>query len=481
MISANSLLLSVSGAQYFQEKGLTVKAKADTALGEVLNAMPILPIPTMSGDTYFEELGAMLEALSTGTLDNPSAHDCAIGELDNKISVFIKQHMSFAKNTVVPMINEYSNMMQQFKDNFIPKPAASTFNIIQYETPTLIKDPVFVEWLSVYNKELPLDPISQLNLGERTNDELLNLMSVGDGEIDLAMSGWAAKQGDNFIQKIWNSFFNVSVVDNTNVYTIGNINLLDEVSKMHVLLGVFLLARGLFSTVDSNAKNMTLKNYSDITSSWRDWAGGRLYYSIERVSDFVKKGTMVLTVDSNKKECGVVGEVYRDWLLKGGTPETLLGLMVSGKRLVSTQAIDDDQENLLSRWNSYTAFHDNSEFNKTIVYFKNALTVNFGILMDRVTEEECLLNPGYRLLAKKYFEEELDTITNSDISDLDDVCMRLICRARYYFTDSEKILRGINEAAKHNPMLSVQEAAFVSMTDYIVDYVSDQMYVTTEL
>lgn len=482
MISRNSVLLSVSAAQLFESKGLTVKPKPDTALMAVMNNMPVLPFSYIeAGGDYFEDLATYLETASSGTLGNPSAHDTAIEELDNKITVYIKQHMSFAKNTVVPVINELHGLMQTFKDSFVPKPASSMFNIIQCEMPAVVADVAFNEWMRPYGKDLAMDPISNLNLGERTAEEIVNLMLVQEKELDLAITTWVASKDENFIKRVWNGFFNVSLDTTIKPFTMQEINLLDEVSKAHALLAVFLIARGLFANVSDNAKNMTLATYNSVTSSWRDWAGSRLYYSMDRVREYIKKGVMVLTTNPNTKECSVLGEVYRAWLKTGGNPEILLGMLVAGKRLITTTAIDEDVENLLARWRSYTSFHDNAEFNKTILYFKNALTSNFALMMDRITEEECLLNPGYRRLVKQYFEEELANITNEDMADLDEVCLRVVCRARYYYTDSEKILRGINAAMKHNPSLSVQEAAFASMTDYVVDYICDQMYVTTDI
>jgi hypothetical protein len=78
---------------------------------------------------------------------------------------------------------------------------------------------------------------------------------------------------------------------------------------------------------------------------------------------------------------------------------------------------------------------------------------------------------------RKLFNVVMLDIKQADIDDLYNLCMKVVCRARYYNTDAELILQGINNAKRDNPDINIREAACVSAINYVAAWVARMLKV----
>ena len=58
---------------------------------------------------------------------------------------------------------------------------------------------------------------------------------------------------------------------------------------------------------------------------------------------------------------------------------------------------------------------------------------------------------------------------------------KLVCRARFYYTSSDKILAAIEEYTNSNPDIDPQEAALMATIEYVADFVAEQLTITTRV
>ena len=55
--------------------------------------------------------------------------------------------------------------------------------------------------------------------------------------------------------------------------------------------------------------------------------------------------------------------------------------------------------------------------------------------------------------------------------------MRLVTKARYYYTDAFKILSSIDDLSKANPNMQMNEVVTLAHIDYLCDFVAAQIRV----
>lgn len=488
MISTNSVELSLSAAQYFATKGLAVRAKPDTPIHSLVGTVaPLLTKMDLSNiaeglnDTntsmpdYIQGLANFISLAS-----DTKEYDGAVEELSAVVSTAVKQHFSFAKNTVLPLVLDYTAHMQNFKDSYTPKSASASFNIVQYELPSLMTDPAFLESMRPYKDDVRATPALSLSLGVKNIEEVSGLMYLGERDADALITELVTNNVE-LLSEIYSSVFSLGMdpTFKTKITSLDDYRKLHEFDKVKVYLSIYLMANGLMSKVEDTA--MTLSQYNNALSDVKNWAGCNLMSSLGLINGYAKNKFMIISFDPSNKVCGVYGDIYRTWLATGGKPEVLMGLLVMGRQVTTVTNIDASANEASMAWHRYVGAHDVSEVNKTINYFKSALRANSNLLISNVTDEERKLNVNLLGNIAKYFEVAVNEVTNQDMLSLEDTCLRVVCRSRFYFTDAEKILLGINQASKNNPDLSVQEAAFVSMTNYVTDYVTDQLYLTANV
>jgi len=483
MIPRTTIELAVPTAQYYQAKGLAVVAKPDTVLSAIIGTnIPLVqcrpPAGTPVEESAYLDLAYEEQKTDGGSIDT---HGVAIDEVTTKLSAYVKQHMSHAKNVVVPAITQYATLMQAFKESYTPKPATAEYNIVQLDVPSPLRDEVVLSSLETYRANMYPTPAVSLRLGTKTRGELLDIIMIGERDTDALIAGWFNQLTDADVMGVWLGFFAVDAVQVGIVpFTVTGLITKNEFQKSNIALLTYLLANGTYNKVQDSSHSLTA--YKTAAGDLRNWAGSVMMNSLNQIDGYAKNKIMVVEMTPINKTITVYGDCYRAWLASGGKPETLLGLLVSGKRLTTTTSIDTELATLEKAWLSYKSYHENREFNQSIVYFKSALETNFNLIMSGVNEDERnIVGTDFFINANKYFKEELNKITTDDISDVYGVCMRLLCRARYYYTESEKILLGIEKASRNNPGLSPQEAAFASMTDYVTDYVCDQLYLTSNV
>lgn len=102
---------------------------------------------------------------------------------------------------------------------------------------------------------------------------------------------------------------------------------------------------------------------------------------------------------------------------------------------------------------------------------KSAMRSVFGAM---IAEDKDDLDIPRQLIFRK-FDDELARITERDLTEPYHVALRLLCRARYYRTDAEKLLGRIDTIVKENPKLDVREASTIAEIEYVSDWCFDQM------
>jgi len=476
MIREQSYKTALTAAGVFADKGLTIMAKPTTVLSDLVRlSTPVFNVKIES-EQDINNIGIMVEQDTKGTLENPSEHSLESDAYIGDIAKLVTSHVSFAKNKVKPLVMQLADsIINYLQENNVKEPSEK-FLIEILDIPELIKDESFLDSITYYSGKTILRPDLAFKLDNKTNDELLSLIAIGHSRTDQLLAAWVSKLPEDFLSKVWGSFFSNS--GSANFVTYDEIERINVYEKTNYVLAIYLLARKLFDQVDDSAKEINLSVYKNTAAQIRDYAGSILADCVKKLALYNKTKLLVVSLDSQKYTAKVNGDVYRPWLEAGGSPEVILGLIVSGNQISSQTLIDEKANDFLSQWNSYVSFFKTSESNKAFSYYKDFVANVFNDSLkeqEEIEAEYITKNPNLIANVKKLANQEIELLKPSDMQLGYDVALKLVAKCRFYYTSSYLILNDINSAHNSNPNIDVREAALLAVINYIADYLSAQV------
>ena len=179
----------------------------------------------------------------------------------------------------------------------------------------------------------------------------------------------------------------------------------------------------------------------------------------------------------------VVNEsLYSGWLANGGTPEVLLGMLVSGSVYYPIEQINENKETLRQHWNNYLMFSasdNHADLKQRFAAFLES-DVLFGL--SNLTDEEQEYSktvPVFKDVVAKRAKIAIDELSACLMDDVNYTALYVLGKSRFYYTKAFDILNGIDQVSKAaNGEIDVREAATLSVIDYIADFLFDQVVVS---
>lgn len=488
MLFKDSVLASAPLAEELTKEGLSLTVRPNTLLASLVNATYQAKVNTVSpiqpdGDVVAMEIGNMLERLTNGTVDHQTAHDMAMTEVVDLLKQSILRHVSFARNVVIPVVKEYAENLIQHMEAGREETAASQFNIRQLKVPEFIQDLGFLDKVKVYKDAIPVDPDKGI-LGLKTADEIVKVLMTGDQSLDQDIVAWYSRKGPQFLDSIWQNFFmdGSQVPEGAERVFVDTIQAMNVFDKLDYAIGIYLLGDHLYDRVDENVTGVDLSGYKTIMAHARDFGGAVAVNALSTIDLYRRTRMMVVEINAAKKTVGVFDEIYVNWLKNGGTPDTVLGLLVSDQVYRTEVAINSNKDRLDDAWNSYCLFYNSSAKNREFNYFRDLALTDFNETLKHFSDEENAFikrNPGYLQKVADLVRDEVAQLTQADMENVHAVAQRIVCRCRFYYTDAEQILEDIVSASSVRKNVDQREAATVATMKLMVRFMVDQMVKTT--
>lgn len=489
MLNEDSLLSSVDTAIKAANKDKVVVAVNGTPLAQLVS----ITTQCIATGTYARAVnestevtaenldGSYIGYATNGNNKGPlTAHDTMMDTLVAQIAPKVVNHISFAKNVVSPLVVSYINSVTQAMA-YDPKSAALKFNIEVNDLPEPLTNGAFESSLSKFKEKKFFEPEKRLKLGTRTAEELFALLQTGSKEFDGKLAVWYATLSPEFIGSVWANYFGSTDLPVTNVptpYLVTNATGNKDNDNTAIL--VYLLAQKLQGDIPKDA-NVSLAYYNDATYELMEAAAVIVLGIYDRYTLSINTNTLVEFISYDRKTARVNGTVYREWLKTGGSAEVILGMLTTNKNARVVPDFAENSEAFRAAWYQYEEVSATVARNNSYNRFVAALRNSYGLLAlaDASEQEKELLaeKPEVAGQMQQYLEEELNNIKNVDLENVNDTCLRVMCRSRFFYTDAEKFLTSINNATKANPLIDVRTAALIATIEYVTDYVADQMQV----
>lgn len=404
-------------------------------------------------------------------------HNKAFDETITFLSNAVSAHVSNAKNIVAPVVMQLAERIisrteMELTDN-------ETYKIIPVSLPQPMLNDGFKDRVIKDSGGVYADPQVYLKLKtELAPQAILETMLTGSSEYDNKIKEWFASLGDNFFDLIWRSAFCDPAICNSSVNLKGLTALMDDKEKgVDAALAIYLISRNLFDNVPENT-GVTLVEYKKILNEYKDAAAQKLNDAYEQDELDVKSGILVKSNNELSKEVRVNAQTYLDYIKAGGKNEVILGAIVSGVIPYTVSKLEGDTQGFLDAWARNNLISKSTAKNKAFIRFKEICLSSFLMDLTNVSslEQEFVdSHPDHVFKCRELAEQFINDLIPDDIQKPYNVALKLVCRARFYYTDAEKILQSINDISEQNKDIDVREAALIATTEYLIDYVTDQM------
>lgn len=470
-------------AMALSESNSKVMARQNTMVGELTRNSNLHVLGMVDADQLSDEgsFFRTLESVSEGDKTASSVHDKLMEQYVDMVSKAINGHLLVAKTMVIPEIKDFA---EEVTDRLAKAPvqlAEDTVRLLVRDVPEFLASSDIADELERYEGVTNTDrPVSVLSMDASVDNEpYLEEMLTGDKSTDEMIRQWVSSFDTlDILCDVWTDFFKPGTPLPNRYKSEGN---LDAFSRMERMAVLFLFCLGLLKKDPPPDMPVTITQYKSGISFLRDYAGVTLYNMLKILGRYNKTGIMVVSKNTDDNTVAVYGPTYRTWLQKGGTVEAILGYFISDSSSSTVSAISDKQKDYENAWNSYRAIYNARMNSSAFTRFKDVLILEFEKAMNDPTEAErkyAASVSDYRNRAESVFYQELGLLKPEDMNDIYNTALKLIGKAKFYFTSAYDIICSAEAAKKANPKLEPREMFLIATIEYVGKYLSDQLVIT---
>lgn len=452
-------------------------AKGGSLLESLVNAsIPLVsdvPNPSNDYSGFYEIIKTNIEAM--GKVNGQ--HSVLMNDCVKLLSTAVTNHIKIAKTVVLPKIkailDEYDIMNAQ-SSSMTPRDPLGNSEIVIYDRPELISNSEIVDVIEKYKGSDLVEPLSSLNLEVPSTEAIILGCTTGDKNLDEDIIAYLHSVPEMDVVEAYIRFFG-----NCKSHFSPD-NLLKANGYDRLVAGVvgYMTAIRLLDNIPDGI-TMSSKDYINFLSEVINFSGTLISTAVDMIEGYDRTETLLLSRgdDPYKPVVCVNGNIYREWI-KDNSEELVIASSVASRPRYTVPAIASHKEEIMNEWVSYCAL---AKINNTREAVKNtkSMLYAYGYSSELTELENSYLtrDSEYMVKVKKNVDNYVSNLSGIDLEDMDNVCLHLIAKCRFYFTSAYVILSAMNEAYRINNDLEPREAALLSVIDYLVEYMSSQINV----
>lgn len=503
-IKQNTYLNAVTTAKELSAKNIHLTARPSSLLGELMDlstsfiAPKTTDAPAILSNPGYKNAGSMLDAEEransvsgiTGDFNKMSQHSLKIAALAEDIAPHITSHVSFARNTVAPLVVEMAGKMEKYLQTAKPTDPTSLFEIVQGSIPALVTDESFVaDGLENYDGlNVQLKSINFTMAIPEESDFYAGLTQLSSQRLNELVADWLKTKEQDYIKFVYIANFANSVYDYASFkkpvheYLLGDAmgSSNNPYQILDNALAAYLIANRLFNDPQM-AKGVSLGEYKAAIRNVIDYSGSAIVKALKTIRRQIEGNVIVSEAILSKKRVVVNRVVYQSWLQSGGKPEVILGMLASGEVRYSVASIEEIKDKLIRHWQNFVMLSQADIKGELHKRFKDYIVSEMTLSLEELSEMEqdfahnCV---DYKQRVMANVEKELEHFNHRLMDDIQHLALHLVAKARFFFTSSYSILNEMAEVAKLNPEIDPREAALLSVINYVAEYLEGQIQVT---
>lgn len=475
MIKEQAFEQSIPLALVAANKSLAIYPVENTPLFELVKSTDIGNTAVAVNTEYTGSIDSQIDVRSLEDGSDNIIHNKALDDIVDLLAKSVASHVSVAKNVVTPVVERIANKIIEITTHEIPKLDTYKINIVDLPTP--MQNDAFRSSIEKAGGGIYSNPDGYLKHGERSPTALLDMMLTGSKDYDEKIREWYASKGDEFFFSIWNNLFRD--INESNPSKVKHfLDFIDsDTDGTDAALAIYLISRKLLDDTPEDT-GMTLSQYNKLLNQFKDTAAVKLSREYENNDTRGRTGILVTSVDDRKKEVFVLNKTYTDYITNGGRNEAILGSIISGVIPYNVEKLRSTDIDTIGAWDRYNLFSKTNIRVKALNFFKNtALSVFLNDLADLNEFEKgyVLEHPEHIQKCGDLAQEYINSINDKAMEDVYGFTMNLVTSCRFHYTSAQTILQSIHDITTTNKDIPVREAALIATTEYLIDYLSDQM------
>lgn len=482
MLNKSTVEIAANLSEVLVDRQIKLVPKINTLIGEMSSVVKNACFnPTfIDRDAVVRTIETISVGHNSGAEGGPktyinSEHDTLMDNYIGDMSVLVGNYLNFSRTVVNARVSEFKERLELGINNYRYRDPEDFFEVSYYRLP------------DIFRSSLVRDEVRSFGKGGRFKKEYINLKELegvedltqyfmtGHEESDNDISGWLPSV----------SWVRGALFDDTNEIALS----LPE--ALEYALVNYIFYRNLQQRTDINTGDTTV-------ALRRKAKENTLYFSdllsrnINMFETLLKTGKL-LGVGTNTNfsyltqgpfKVVIYEENFAKAADEGCTVETLFGFLASQDSSLNLTVKDliankDKYSTVWARTRGLYLVHLNSN---RLDVFKHLVRVQVdeSLHKDRITEsEEEMMSKDGAFVSNtlKLSHAYVDELTVGDVDCIDKVCLDLVAKIRFRFTDSYAILKNMEELLTSDENLDPKEAGLYSAINYLVDYCLQQVEV----
>ena len=483
MLNHSSTVVGANLAEILVDRGIKLVPKSQTLLSELCAAISNNMLSYPGNDKSF--IASSLVGASTGyeKVDRGgvkeyvgSPHDTFMDNYIEDLSKLVSGYIGFARSVVNKEVTLLKEEVVEGLSSFRHKEPEDFFSVKYFKLGEVFRTYLVQDEIKSYlgGSKVAYEDMSLKKVAEEDFD-LAGYLATGDSDLDGLLGGWLAEMGAPRAKGY--------IVDRVAEYDMGLDTLAD-----YALVN-YLFYRNLVQKTDLDL-GYSLATLRTKASANRDYFGNKLAIVIEQYHKDVRNGRLLTNTSEmnfsyfNDKALEIV--VYEEAFAKlaeaGGGVEVLFGYISGGIGGVdvTVDALVADKDKYISKWNNTRSLYLISLNANRLTVFKQIVAQMFESSLKRESMDE---DEKAYLSQHAHFVEEtmklghayIQALEVSEIDDVDRICLELVAKIRYRFTNAYFILKEMSEILKMNEKIEPMEAALYATVKLVTDYLLEQM------
>lgn len=477
MLSISAIESSHQTATELDEKGIALVIKPGSLLSPLISATYIDYDPKLTEGGYHVDMSKMATMTTQATgVTGFSEHAARMEETAEFLAKQLEGYLLHARTVCAPFVDEYAQRLSA-QEALISGSPSSGVNVTVRRGHHILLEPALMDAYS-RSREVVYEALNHLyRLPEKTEAELHQMLQTGSTVLDAVIVEYFSAFEEGWLSSLYQSIFrsggaNVALPE-------GGIDALySGRDKVAQALAVFLIARRLWNAPPEGT-DMPLATYESAMVDLRNQAALRLCQEYDRMMRDGNTGILVCGTRNvlGQIEIEVNKEQYDLYLKKGGSVDALLGNQLQPHPEVLTESILSKKEMLEASWQRHYNINKSYFDQRKLLGMRAAVVSEWFAMVETCSHEEFSI--AERHVAGVLVRRMAETVSLEDLQDIPLLALKIVCRARFPKSADEAILLGMRRAKQNNPAITSQEAATISLLEYLYKWVGDNIEVVS--
>lgn len=440
-------------------------------------ARPMIGREGAVGDEYVPNIyGIEMLTNSKDPILGECKHDTVMDEVTRYVTQAIQNQINRSRTIVQPAVED---LVSRINSKMATMPVSDVLQteIVVEEVSGLLQSEQFLSLVHKFSDKGVHDVPFGLNLPAQDVSQIRELAKTNIPSVDGLVEEWVKSKGEQFLSDVWRSVFSFEPNTRPPLESDSFYHLLtNRENGQDIALIVFLIANRLYQDGPMDGVDVSLDHFKDYLAQYRDQAAGVIERGAEQLGRDITSGAMVRSYEGFKAY--VNGPVYRKFLNDGGTPDLVLGALVSGSVDRTAPGLLKDAEEYNRKWDSFVKYQTATENNMRFATLKKVVVNSFeASLLDDPeinADADAMDAAAKRERLVKQFKDAVDQTRESDYKNMYRTILRLLCETRFAMSGCDQLLNMMDDMLTENPGMEPREAATIASVRLIIQYCIQQ-------